>query len=160
MFELSQATPPTGILEENEKLLLEKTRTAPVAALKELKQKWDTLMGLKKAGDSKRLWGDISAAHNKFSTFYQGVVTVPESLAELKAGKLRYLLSTYVADYYDQKRVHLAYVKPGAPAYDPAVSPPVQKPAVVPRPKMSVGVVVAAGSVVALLVLWMAVRRR
>lgn len=158
-FELSQTTTPTapqGILDVNEKALLKKAADAPEAALKELKQKWTTLMGLKKPGDPKGLWEDIGVAYRKFVTFHEGIVTVPRSLEELKAGKYRYLLSTYIADYYDQRRAHLAYEKPEAPSYDPGTAPPIR-----PVAKgMPVGLLLGAGGAVALLIWLMVAGRR
>jgi len=169
MFELSQTNTPTtapqGLLEANEKALLQKVKEAPVAALKELKQKWDTLVADKSPELPKAFLQNVSSAYQKFNTFYQGVMTVPQSQAELKAGQYRFLLSTYVGEYYDQKREHLKYIKPKPEPYDPATAPPVVKPepapvVAPPREKMPVGVIVGAGGFLALLLLWMAVRNR
>lgn len=138
MFELAQTvlpgapspTSPRGILDANELALLKKAKGEPVVALRELRQKWDTLVGLVSKGEgvTKHFMGVVGDAYKKFGMFYEGVMTVPKSFEELKQGKMYNLLGANIKDYYELKREHQAAIKPQAPQYDPTTAPPVPKP--------------------------------
>ena len=128
MLELAQTAAPTAsqdVLDVNRQALLKAAKDTPVAALKDLKQKWDTLRQLmQKEGASKDLLGRADEAYRKFDMFYTGVTTVSESMDELKAGKMHRLLTTYVADYYDLKKEHQAHIKPKPTPYEPTPPSP------------------------------------
>lgn len=76
----------------------------PVKALRILRQRWDTLMTLASPAEEEQL--GLLGPYRDFGIFYEGLVTVPASFNELKAGQHNAILASHVNKYYDAKRAH------------------------------------------------------
>jgi hypothetical protein len=147
-----------AVLEDQEKTLLGKAAADPVRALRELRGKWDTLMTTSTPDQISEL--GLKDAYKKFSIWYEGVTTVPQSYEELKKGEMRFALQAYVADYYELKRAQLGAMK-GAqkePAPVPAPSPAAPAPTAVKKADVPVGMILGAAGFFGLL-LWAMTRR-
>lgn len=146
-----------AVLEDQERDLLSLAQADPVRALRELRGKWDTLMTTSTPDQIAEI--GLKDAYSKFSIWYEGVTTVPQSYEELKAGQMRFMLQAYVADYYDKKRLQLGALKAAAaqePA--PAPAPAASLPTAAETGKVPAGVLLGAAGFFGLL-LWAMTRR-
>jgi hypothetical protein len=155
MLELAEIRGLGALLEEQEKSLLSTVKLDPVRGLRELRQKWDTLMTTSAPELVDQL--GLRDAYKKFSIFYEGVTTVPESYEELKVGKMDYMLSAYVADYYDKKRLQVKAFRPPVKEEEEIPVAPVPVPPAVEMKKteVPVGVMLGVAGVFGLLLLAM-----
>lgn len=125
-------------LEQNKQELLLLIKKDPIKALRMLRQKWDSLMGLASAADKQKL--GLPAPYAAFSTFYTGLMTVPSSHTELGAGQYNELLASHVNKYYQLKGQHTQTTRPSSPAPGPG---PQEQPNFMP---LFIGGLVIAGA--------------
>jgi len=110
---------PVDPFTKMEQQLLNAIPADPVKALRELRQRWDTLMTLASPEEEDTL--GLLGPYRDFSIFYEGLLTVPVTYEELKAGKHNAVVASHVRKYYELKRVHAkATGKELPPSEEPA----------------------------------------